>query len=216
MSKKNAPESASTAKIITGNLNRDQMVATTRERAKRIKDHPDFATVPALATSVAKWEASADQLEALSHELATLRMRVVAVAAEYDIEVAAWKRKAKNVRAAIDDASGGSAAAIKAWGFEVNSRASSVATVAAPTGLRATYDEGFTLVARWNAVKHHRGYLVQLGDPNADAWQEPIPCPTSRFAPPGMNPGQKIAVRVAVVRHNGVSAWSDPAVMTAH
>ena len=85
-----------------------------------------------------------------------------------------------------------------------------------PANLRARFRANATPLFRWAGVRHHLGYFVQLGDGTPGVWGLPIACPKASYAPPGLTLGQKLAVRIAVQRSNGISSWSDALLVTVH
>jgi hypothetical protein len=110
----------------------------------------------------------------------------------------------------VNDLSGGSEEEINKWGYEVRARTASVPSSAAPTGLRAVYDrKTVALRIRWKAVDGQRGYLLQIGDGTPTGWGQTIHVGEPVYAPQGLTPGQHIMVRVAVVRLQIQSEWSD-------
>ena len=109
-----------------------------------------------------------------------------------------------------DQISAGSAATLNEWGFGASSAITPLpVSDTPPTGLRVRYTKALALEILWKSVPGHRGYLLQIGDGTPTVWGATIPCPKTRYMPTGLTPGQKIAIRVAVQRKDGVSAFSE-------
>jgi hypothetical protein len=211
----NPKESASTAKLTFGKMSLNQITAKTDHVVGVIKQHPDYPNRPDVQACTAALEAATLAVEADVQDVHTNKASLKALLAKQAIDVAGLKRAAKQTLAVVDLASGGSAEAIKKWGFDVNGRTVMPASTDAPVGLRAMYLKGTDLVFRWNAVPGQRSYLLQMGDGSPTGWGTAMQLPKARFEPTGLTAGQKVTVRVAVMRKNGISAWSDALVATA-
>lgn len=193
---------------------RAAMVVQTQQLAEIIKKAPDYDASPPIKRAVSAWVAAADIIDEAEQKLKAAHLTMSALVAAQAKNVAAWKRTKRSVLAAVDSASDGSAAAIKQWGFAVHSRAPLASTNEAPSGLRAAYTKDFVLHVRWDRVRGDRGYLLQMGDGTPQGWAVAIPCTKTLFAPQGLSPGQRVAFRVAVLRKDGQSAWSDVLAIT--
>ena len=208
-------ESASSAKLPKSGRRPEQMVHQARQFAEVIKKHPEYANQADVKQSVEAWTTMVDTLDANQQKLKAARATQVALVQTLLKDSAAWKRAAKRVVAAVNAASGGSAEAIKQRGLTVDAPRVIEPSSAAPTGLRATYTKDNRLVVKWTYVREHRGYFLQVGDGTPTGWGPSIAVTQARYAPEGLALGQKIAIRVAVQRRAGLSAWSDTLIATA-
>ena len=109
----------------------------------------------------------------------------------------------------VDTASAGSAEAIKLWGFAVAAHEALVVSLDPPAKLRVTYDRHLVMTIRWAGVLGRVNYELQIGDGTPNGWGPSIICSKNKYAPPGLTPGQKIALRIAARRATGLSNWSD-------
>jgi hypothetical protein len=207
--KKAQPEATARPTFATSRLKPQAIVALTNQRGEVIKAAPGYAGAPDVQKALAVWLATAAAVGTRAQAIAAARLALTALVVAQVSDVAAWKRATQALLAAISAVCGGSAAAIQQWGFAPATRVVLAPTGVAPAGLRATYDKQLALVLRWAAVKEHLGYFVQVGDGTATGWGAAIACPKASYAPTGLAPGQKVAVRVAVQRSTGLSVWSD-------
>jgi hypothetical protein len=116
----------------------------------------------------------------------------------------------RSLLAVADQIAAGLAATLNEWGFGAFSTQTPMATTdAPPAGLRVRYTKELALEILWKSVPGHRGYVLVIGDGTPTGWGAPIPSPKARYTPTGLTPGQKIAIRVAVQRKDGLSAYSD-------
>jgi hypothetical protein len=205
----NTHESAATAKLSVSKLTTEQMVTVAHQVSEVVKAHPEFTNRPDVQQAVTTWVGAADTADQSAQSVKALRLALAAKLAEEVKARAALKRGTRKILAVIDEAAAGSASAIKSWGFEVATRSVAPATHESPTGLRATYTKELVLQLKWDAVRGSRGYLVQVDDGTGHGFGTPIPCPKATLTPAGLTPGQKVVIRVAVQRKNGLSAWSD-------
>ena len=213
--KQTPPEATATAKFTTSSVKADQVAGATQQTADTIKQNPAYAQHPELQQGVTTWLAASAAVDQSSQKLKAAHVTLAALIATLATDMAAWKRAAHAVVALINTVAAGSAQAIKQWGFTTTAKGIVVATNDPPQGLRATYNKALVLAIRWNGVKNHLGYLLQMGDGTPQGWGASIQCPRVRYEPQGLAPGQKVAFRVAVQRKNGLSAWSDALSITA-
>jgi len=121
-----------------------------------------------------------------------------------------FMRARRSLLAVGDQVAAGSAATLNEWGFGASTSNTPLpATDTPPTGLRVRFTKTFALEILWKSVAGHRGYVLQIGDGTPTGFGPVIQCPKARYMPTGLNPGQKIAIRVAVQRKSGLSTWSE-------
>jgi hypothetical protein len=203
------PEAAAVAKYTTSGIKPQQVAGATQQTADLVKQNPAYGQHPEIQQGVAAWLTAADKVDQSSQKLKAAHVTVTALIAALAIDMAAWKRAVHAVVALINTVCAGSAQAIQQWGLATTARALLVASSDPPQSLRVTYTKALTLVVRWAGVRHHVGYVLQIGDGTPLGWGAPIQCPRARFEPQGLTPGQRVSFRVAVQRKNGLSAWSD-------
>jgi hypothetical protein len=215
MGKKKAPaEATARPELATSHLKPEDIVSVTAQHAGTIKSAPGYANSPDVQKALTNWTGAANAVNTGISAITAARLALAALLATQLTDVAAWKRATTALLAAISTAAGGSAQALAQWGFAPATRVAPTPTDAPPAKLRATYTKALVLVLRWAAVRNNRGYFVQIGDGTPQGWGAAIPCTKVAYAPTGVAPGQKIAVRVAVQRKTGLSSWSDPLTIT--
>jgi hypothetical protein len=209
-------EPTATPRFITAGLKPTEIAALTRKTAQVVQANQAYAQNAALQQCVTSWISAGDAVDHNEQDLTNAKSLVTLTEAKRVTFVNDWKRETKRVLAEIDKLAGGSPTDVKAWGFELTTRTVAPPTTDAPTGLRATYKRDLSMVIRWKAIRSNRGYALQIGDGTPTGWGPTIQCPTSKYAPQGLTPGQHIAVRVAVQRKTGLSVWSDAVSVVAH
>jgi hypothetical protein len=207
--KKQPLEAKAHAKFPTHSLKAGEISDLTSKRAESIKANPAYANTPVIQLATTSWVNAATDVNKCDQDIKAARVALVGLIAARDAAVSAYKRATAGVLNSVDVVSGGSAKAIKEWGFDIVTRAETPITSAAPTGLRASYTRSLGLSIAWDAIPGHRGYVVQVGDGSAAGWGPSVIVPRAKYLPEGLAPGQHIAVRVAVQRKNGISAFSD-------
>jgi hypothetical protein len=211
----NMKEAQTTAKIDLGK-NPPNHVANAQSTVSAIKANPDYATKPEVQQVTTSLGAAADALDKNLKAITALRVQEKTLLTSQIVLLAALKRAAKSATAVITETAGGSAEEIKKWGLDVAGRAPLPPSTAAPDGLRVTYTKELAMVMRWKGVRGSKGYELQIGDGTPQGWGQPIHATRAHFLPTGLTPGQKIAIRVAVHRSTGLSAYSDPVNVTVH
>jgi hypothetical protein len=209
MSKKKQQENSATPKFALTDLKPVDVVDSTNKVSSVIKAHPDYATHPEVQGAVTKWVSAAALIAGYEQQLASLHAQITAIGGERDTAVTSWKRTTRTVLSTIDAVAAGSPQSITQWGFEVAQRVVQPVSTAPPENLRVGYTKAHAFVIRWKAVQNQRGYLLQIGDGTPTGWGANISATKVTYEPTGLTSGQHIAIRVAVVRKNGVSAWSD-------
>jgi hypothetical protein len=191
-------------------------VGSAQSTVAAIKASPDYATKPEVQQCTTALGAAADAVDKNLKAIVALRVEEKSLLTSQIVLLAALRRSAKSVTAVINEAAAGSTEAIKKWGLDVVGRAPSPTSTAAPDGLRVLYTKELAMVIRWNGVRGSKGYEVQIGDGTPQGWGQPIHATRARYLPTGLTPGQKVAIRVAVHRATGLSAYSDPVSVTVH
>jgi hypothetical protein len=212
MTKNEEPEA--TARFATYNIKPSDVVSTTQKTASLVQANAAYASHPEIQQGVAAWLAAANAVDAASQKVKAAHLTLTALIVTLAADMAVWKRASQAMAALINTASAGSSQAITTWGFATSARSIAVATLVPPSGLRVTYSKQLVMTARWAAVSHHLGYSLQIGDGTPQGWGAIIACPKASYEPQGLAPGQKVALRVAVQRKNGLSNWSDALTVT--
>jgi len=208
-------EAQAHAKLDINTTRKTALVERVQKATEAVQKHPDFATHPEMQQCVSSLGAAADALGGNISAVHALRVQETALLAKQPALVADCKRGVKKLVALVDETTRGSAEGIQQWGLGVQGRSPTVSATP-PSGLRATYDANLHLVLRWDAVRGHRGYELQIGDAAGETWSAPVHVPRASFAPTGLVPGQAVSFRVAVHRPSGVSPYSDVLKVTAH
>ena len=209
MSKKAKTQTAAKPRFPISHMKVDELVSAVRKRAESVKGHPSYAQTPEVQQATTAWTASVDQLDDREAKIRGLKVALAALMLDQQGDVAGVARCTTSVLAAVGKAAGGSVEALHQWGFETSVRSPTVPSTDAPEGLKATFSRALVLTLRWKAIREQKGYLLQIGDGTPTGWGPTLTSARSHYMPTGLTPGQHIAVRVAVQRPSGVSAWSD-------
>jgi hypothetical protein len=186
------------------------LVTASNTLTTAIKANPQFGTQPAMQQAVTTMSGITDTLSKQETDIQTSRTNLTAQLAARALTMHSFSRARRSLLAVADQIAAGSAATLNEWGFGAfSTQTPMVTTDAAPTGLRVRYTKDFALEILWKSVPGHRGYTLQIGDGTPTGWGTAIQSPKARYTPTGLTPGQKIAIRVAVQRKTGVSAYSE-------
>jgi hypothetical protein len=209
MSTKNKAQNAAVAKFTTTDIKPVDIAGATNQVAATIKAHPDYPNHPEIQAPVAKWITQAQLVGTLQQQIAACHAQLATLEGQRNDAVVEWKRGTRIVVSAVEGAAGGSPTAITQWGLEVATRVATTPSTDPPVNLRVglTLKHAFTI--RWKAIKNAKGYLLQIGDGTPSGWGTILQSTKATYVPTGLTSGQHIAVRVAVIRKNGQSAWSD-------
>jgi hypothetical protein len=213
MTQQNPAEAAAVAKFSTDIKPKDVDTATQSVVAVA-QQNPALAAHPEVGTGLTAWLAASATVDQTTQKLKGAHAQVRALIAAQKVDMAAWRRASKAAVALVNTASAGSEQAIKAWGFTTTARAVPAPSTDPPASLRVTYDKSLVMTIRWAGVREHVGYAIQIGDGTPTGWGSPIACVRASYQPTGLAPGQKVAIRVLVMRKNGPSTWSDPLLVT--
>jgi len=209
MSTKNKPQNAAVAKFTTHGVKPIDIAGMTNQVSTTIKAHPDYPNHPEIQTPVAKWITQAQLVGTIQQKIAACHAELATLEGQQTDAVVEWKRDTRIVVAAVDGAAGGSPTAITQWGLEVVTRVAPPPSTDPPVNLRVGLTKSHAFTIRWKAIKNARGYLLQIGDGTPSGWGTILQSTKATYVPTGLTSGQHIAVRVAVIRKNGQSAWSD-------
>ena len=187
-----------------------EIVVSTNQLLDIIKQNPAYSGNTAMQQAVTQVSGITAALAKQESDLQAARANITALVAGRQLNVHAFSRARRGLLYAADQIAGGSAATLQQWGFTAATHNPPLpATDTPPTGLRVRYTKTLAMVIVWTGVKGHLGYLLQIGDGTSTGWGPTIPCTKARYEPTGLTPGQKVAIRVAVQRKNGISTWSD-------
>ena len=204
------PEDAAKAVFRIASRKPADLVVSTNQLLENIKKHPQYGNQPAMQQAVTTMSGITDTLTKQDTDIQTARTSLIAMMAARQLTVHSFTRARRSLLAVGDQIAAGSAATLNEWGFGAFSKGTSGApTDTPPTGLRVRYNKQLDLQIVWKSVPGHRGYLLQIGDGTPTGWGTSIPTPKARYTPTGLTPGQKVAIRVAVQRKDGLSAFSE-------
>jgi len=209
MSTKNNPQNAAVAKLVTTKLKPLEIVDMTNQVSATIKGHPDYAAHPEIQAPVAKWITAAQLVGTLQQQIAACHAQLSTLEGQRTDAVVQWKRGTRIVVSAVEGAAGGSPTAITQWGLEVATRVVTAPSTDPPANVRIGLTQKHAFTIRWKAIKNAKGYVLQIGDGTPSGWGTILQATKATYVPTGLTSGQHIAVRVAVIRKNGQSAWSD-------
>ena len=204
------PEDAAKAVFRISTRKPTDLVVSTNQLLENVKKHPQYGNQPGMQQAVTTMSGITDTLTKQDTDIQTARTNLIALMSARQLTVHSFMRARRSILAVADQIAAGSAATLNEWGFGAFSKSTTLApTETPPTGLRVRYNKQLELEILWKSVPGHRGYLLQIGDGTPTGWGATIPCPKTRYMPAGLAPGQKIAIRVAVQRKSGISAWTD-------
>ena len=203
-----AKEASAKAKFVITNATAEQLAIQTQRVVVLIKGSPLYAD-PILSHAVLQWDAAAAAMEQRDQAIKTGMLALAGLRAMRAKDITVWKRSTGAILAAVDTVAAGSAQIITQLGFALDTRQVVPPSTDPPQGLRAKYTKSFALVVRWKAIRGHRGYPLQIGDAAGQTFGASITCTRAKYEPQGLVPGQKVTLRVAVQRKDGLSGWSD-------
>ena len=203
-----AKEAAAKAKFLITNHKPDELAVQTQHVVALIRRSPLYAD-PILSQAVVQWDAAAVAIEQRDQAIKTGMLTLAGLRAQRAKDVTVWKRSTKAMLAAVDTVSAGSGQVITQLGFALDTRQAAPPSTDPPLGLRAKYNKSFVLVVRWKAIKGSRAYQLQIGDAAGQTFGASIACMKAKYEPQGLVPGQKVTLRVAVQRKDGLSGWSE-------
>jgi hypothetical protein len=214
MKKKSAqqPEATARAKFATAHLKPQELVTECSQKSDKVKANPNYGSKPEVQAAITKLDTSVTSLDQIEGQISLHHSQLVSLETARIKAIAQLQRANDSLVAVINEVSGGSEEEINKWGFEVRTRkaAPSAVSTDAPTGLRAFYDrKTIQLRLQWKAVRSQRGYLIQIGDGTPAGWGSIIHIGEHTYTPQGLQPGQHVSVRVAVIRKDTQSDWSD-------
>jgi hypothetical protein len=188
-----------------------EVIVQTNHLTGIIKQHPQYGSKPAMQQSVTDIDTLTQTLAKQEADLKSARVNITSIVSARGITMHAYGRARRTLLAVADQIASGSASTLNEWGFgaTIGGAPQLPPSTDPPVNLRVRFTKSFEMVIAWKAVTGHRGYLLQIGDGTPAGWGTPIQCPKGRYTPSGLNPGQKIAIRVAVQRKSGLSAWSE-------
>jgi hypothetical protein len=193
------------------------IVTYLRQTVNNAQKSPDWATEPQVQAAINTLATDADELEQRAIRIDQLRKELVQAEQAQAEKLIACKQHRRQAEATITVASKGSVGGVKAWGCVVAGRTSTTPTDEAPQHLsvknaRTPGD----VVARCKGIRA-QAYVFQLADdPTFPAGAPaPVVLPNATYTMTGLPAGQKIFVRVAVIRRmTGQSKWSEPVQLT--
>ena len=203
-----ANTSAATAQFAVSGIKPESVATETQKVAAVVQGNPSLPNHPEIQKALVAWIAAANSVADLAKKLAAARLAVAALIVALYKALPAWKRATTTIVALVNDASGGLPDAITAWGFDIVSHSPLPASNAAPGNLRMIFRKNLPPLIRWAYVAEHVGYVLQIGDGTPAGWGPSINCPKARYDALGLVSGQKVALRVAVIRKSGQSDWS--------
>jgi hypothetical protein len=190
---------AATAKAV------DQQVAT-------IEANPDLANHADVQAAVAGVKAQNAKVNKVVTDLGTAHAAVSTLETQRGQESLMLRLLHTNLEALLNITSAGNKQAALAWGGKIVSRTTLPASTDAPIDASAaTGTTPGTVLAKCKAERGVICYLVQVGtDPaNPQAWPAPTIAGGARHILSGLTTGQKVYVRMAIVRRGGVQGqWS--------
>ena len=204
------PEDAAKAVFRLASRKPADLVVSTNQLLENVKKHPQFPNQPAMQQAVTTMTSITDTLSKQDTDIQSARTSLVALLSGRALTMHAYTRGRRSLLAVADQIAAGSPSTLNEWGFGATSMNTPLPpSTDPPTALRVRYNKALEMEILWKSVPGHRGYVLQIGDGTPGGWGPVIQCPKARYTPTGLTPGQKIAIRVAVQRKTGLSAYCE-------
>ena len=204
------PEDAAKAVFRLASRKPADLVVSTNNLLANVKQHPQFPNQPAMQQAVTTMSGITDTLSKQDTDIQSARTNLVALLSGRALTMHAYTRARRSLLAVADQIAAGSPSTLNEWGFGATSMNVPLPpSTDPPTALRVRYNKALEMEILWKSVPGHRGYVLQIGDGTPTGWGPVIQCPKARYTPTGLVPGQKIAIRVAVQRKSGLSAYCE-------
>lgn len=190
----------------------ETVVAKVRQQVANVQKCEDYAKQPEIQARAVVLTSSADSLSTTLVDLAAAKLLVAKLEAQRDQQFVAIRANHDALESAVNVVCKGQVAMIKAYGGAPAARNTYVLSTDPPmkTAISTTPTPG-SVAAKCKADRDAIGYLFQLGtDPaNPESWPKPELSGAARYVFADLPVGQKVYVRIAIVRrHGGQGQWS--------
>jgi len=188
------------------------LVTACDEYATTVLANPDIANHPEVAAAANAVKAQAKSVGDNVGDIATEEAVLTGLRAKRTAGALLLRLTHANMESLVNLAVAGDKTKAATWGGKIASRTFFATTTDAPAEAMATAKGNAAVEARCKAEKGVICYLMQMGtDPaHAEAWPQPFISGGCKHTFEGLTVGQKVYLRIAIVRTGGVQGkWSD-------
>jgi hypothetical protein len=189
-------------------------VVVTRDVTSAAQKNPGWQNATDLQAAAKAWNQAANDIEANATVVTAARTTLrVAEAKQLGLR-RTWRAAKKQVLSTADVLCAGSADDLKAYGFDVLTRAALGLPIAVPGNLSTTPGTALgDAVVKWPRGDARHGFVVQHASDvaNAATYSLPFPCTKCSFTLSGLTSGSVTHFRVAAIDPSsatGTTAWS--------
>jgi hypothetical protein len=188
------------------------LATTCEEQATTVLANPDIANHPDVAAAANNVKAQAKTVSDTVGEIINEDAVLTGLRAKRTGDVLLLRLLHANMESLVNVAAGGDKAKAAKWGGKIVSRTTHVASTDAPVDALAKAKGDAAVEAKCKPEKGVICYLMAMGtDPaHPEAWPQPFISGGSKHTFQGLTVGQKVYLRIAIVRTGGVQGkWSD-------
>jgi hypothetical protein len=188
------------------------MATTAEEQATTVLSNPDIANHPDVAAAANNVKAQAKTVSDTVGEIGTEEAVINGLRAKRDGGVLLLRLYHANMESLVNVATAGDKTKAATWGGKIVARTIFPASTDAPVDAVARAKGDGAVEAKCKAENGVICYLMQMGtDPaHPEAWPQPFISGGSKHTFEGLTVGQKVYLRIAIVRTGGVQGnWSE-------
>jgi hypothetical protein len=188
-----------------------KVVADAEQQADTVLANPDIANHPEVSTAANAVKAQAQTVDTTLGSIANKETELTGLRGQRVSGLLALRLVHGTMTSAVNVAAGGDKAQAATWGGKIATRTTFAATTDAPQKPTAMALGGGSVEAKCTREEGVICYLFQIGtDPaHLEAWPPPVIAGGCKHTFAGLTPGQKVYVRIAIVRRGGVQGkWS--------
>jgi hypothetical protein len=209
---KKEDQSARVIYPLPNNSQTKSLATTCDEQATTVLANPDIANHPEVAAAANTVKAQAKVVSDTAGSIVTEEAVLTGLRAKRLSSVLLLRLVHANMESLVNVAAGGDKTKAATWGGKIASRTTYVASTDPPVDALAQAKGKGAVEARCKAEKGVICYLMAMGtDPaHPEAWPQPFISGGCKHTFEGLTMGQKVYLRIAVVRTGGVQGkWSD-------
>ena len=188
-----------------------KLVSTAEQQATTVLANPDIANHADISAAANGVKTQAQAVGTTITGIANTEATLSGLRGQRTSGIVTLRLQHANMESLVNVAVGGDKAKAATWGGKVVARTTYVASEDAPQNATGKALGGGSVEAKCKAEKSVVCYLFQIGtDPtHPEAWPQPAISGGCKHAFTGLTPGQKVYVRIAIVRRGNVQgAWS--------
>jgi hypothetical protein len=188
-----------------------KVVGEAEQQAATVLANPDIANHPDVATAANAVKAQAQTVDTTLGAMANTETTLTGLREQRVSGLLALRLLHGTMTSAVNVAAGGDKAKAATWGGKIATRTMFAITTDPPQKPTATALGGGSVEAKCKREGGVICYLVQIGtDPaHPEAWPPPVIAGGCKHTFAGLTPGQKVYIRIAIVRRGSVQGkWS--------